>query len=422
MMWAGHDYDTLQAGLQRVNFTDGRPAGGVMTTGPFLVRHESNGSNYHRGRASILSDVFLCEPFGGRDIPISGDVDLSDDESVANALNENPQCVACHQIVDPLAQHFWPFRNRLTAFQVLQGHNAAGCAGQFPCYPVPMYKPPGPQSGDKPTPWEARGLRAPNYWGANSDSLADVGQHMAQDPRFARCAVQQFAAYLTQTPRQALDPDFVGRHHLAFVASGYNAKELARSIVLDDWFLAQAKHTNALESTPEVPGLQVLRPEQLERFVESLTGFRLTYFLTQQNHGAIRTLRDDVLGFRAMAGGINGDTVTQPVHTATPVKLLVLAAHAEEAAGYVVKADFSDELPERRLLNLVEENDTDEVKVRDQLTQLHMQVYGRVVGSDAEAITDLYELWSAVASGSSPADGWKSVLTAMFQAPDVVFY
>ena len=42
---------------------------------------------------------------------------------------------------------------------------------------------------------------------------------------------------------------------------------------------------------------------------------------------------NDGLGFRAMAGGIDGFSVLEPVHTLTPVRLLVYSAYAEEAAG-----------------------------------------------------------------------------------------
>ena len=104
------------------------------------------------------------------------------------------------------------------------------------------------------------------------------------------------------------------------------------------------------------------------------------------------------------------------------MKLLVLAGYAEEAAGFLVDTDFALEADDRRLLKQVEETDTAEATVRGQLAQLHGWIFGRVVTSDDTNITDLYELWSTVSSAANPAEAWKAVLTAMFQAPDAIFY
>jgi hypothetical protein len=285
-----------------------------------------------------------------------------------------------------------------------------------------MYRADLNEDPEAPVPWEVLGLREPNYWGAESSALDDLGAHMANDPRFASCAVQQFAAYLAQRSRESLDPELVARHHLAFVDSGYSAKALAQALVTDPWFLAQSKHDAADVSIPEVPGVQVVRPEQYERLIESLTGFRLVYEIPQQNVGVVRALRDDLVGFRAMAGGIDGFSVTQPVHTATPVKLLVFDMAAQEAAGYVVDRDLESAPEARRLLSLVEPSDTDEGVVREQLIVLHERLYGALAAQGDEAIDELYTLWSALNASANQAEAWKGVITAMLQSPDVIFY
>ena len=77
---------------------------------------------------------------------------------------------------------------------------------------------------------------------------------------------------------------------------------------------------------------------------------------------------------------------------------------------------------QRHLLRWIEASDEDEAAIRTQLVELHAQVYGRIVASEDEAITELYELWAAVAADSTPTDAWKSVLIGMFQSPDIIFY
>ena len=419
-IWSGFDYDESLGGLQKVDLTDERPAAGILSTGSFLMRHESNGANYHRGRASVITDAFLCEPFGGRDIPITGDVDLSDDVAVADALNSNPQCVACHQIVDPMAQHFWGFRSRLTANQVARGYTDEGnCAFRTPCYPIPTFAE--LVRGDGAKPWTVLGLRAPNYWGAETRSLSDMGSKMAADPRFAKCAVERFAAYFAQMGREQLDPDFVGRLQKEFIDSDFDAKHLALSIVTDEWFLSRGK---LAETTLDIPGPQLLRPEQFERFIRQLTGFELKYFIQQSNYGTARTLVDDLVGFRAMAGGIDGDLVTKPVHTFTPVRLLVYSMYAQEAAGFIVTSDLEDTSGQPRLLTQVTAVDTGEEAVRNQLVDLIAKIYGRVVPETNPDVDSLYLLWSSVRNDSNELviEAWKAVLTAMFQSPDALIY
>ena len=396
-IWSGYDYDEALGGRQKVDFIDERPVAGILSTGSFLMRHESNGANYHRGRASVVTDAFLCEPFGGRDIPITGDVDLSDDEAVADALNSNPQCVACHQIVDPMAQHFWGFRSRLVANQVSRGYTDDGnCAFRTPCYPIATFAE--LVRGDGAKPWTVLGLRAPNYWGSETQTLSDMGSEMAADPRFAKCAVERFAAYFAQMGREELDPDFVGRLQKEFIDSNFDAKHLALSIVTDEWFLSRGK---GADTSPDIPGPQLLRPEQFERFISQLTGFELKYFIQQSNYGTARTLVDDLVGFRAMAGGIDGDLVTKPVHTFTPVRLLVYSMYAQEAAGFIVTSDLEGSSGQPRLLTRVTVMDTEEATVRDQLVDLIVHIYGRVVRETNPDVDSLYQLWSSVRNDSN---------------------
>ena len=58
-IWASHTYDASVGGIQKVTFTDNRPPAGILRTGGYLVRHESNGANYHRSRANMIADASL---------------------------------------------------------------------------------------------------------------------------------------------------------------------------------------------------------------------------------------------------------------------------------------------------------------------------------------------------------------------------
>ena len=118
-----------------------------------------------------------------------------------------------------------------------------------------------------------------------------------------------------------------------------------------------------------------------------------------------------------MAGGMDGFKSLAPTHTITPTKVLVMREYAAEAAGYVVKYNFS------ALLTQVSKDTTDETAIRSQLQELHLRILGESVLADSESINDTYELFEAALSNNGNAeDAWMVVLTAMFQDPTVMFY
>jgi len=416
-LWSDHTYNASLGGTQKVYFTDGRPSAGILTSNSLLLKYDSNGANYNRGRANMISDKLLCAPFSGRDIPITGDIDLSDDEAVADAVMNQSECVACHQSVDPLAGQFFGFRYRLTPFQILTAENegcGSGLPPNFSCYPISMY------TSAIQNHWQQFGLREPNYWGANAPTLTEVGQHIATDPRFSLCAAQKFSSYLTQTLESEIDYEQIARLQKVFIDSNYSAKALAVAIVTDPAFLAMdASPTSAADS---LPGLQVTRPEQLERLMLDLSGFQLEYFLNNNNNGQIRAMMDDIIGFRAMSGGVDGSNITSPTHTPTPVKLLAMAAYAEETAGFVVVNDFSMTMSERYLFTELEIPEQDEEIIRQQISLLFARILNVEAAPDSNDVSAAYELWNNIATSTNTAEAWETLLTALFQSPEILFY
>ena len=96
LTWAGHSSDFGIGGKQLVQWEDGRSPAGILTTNSMLTRWESNGDNHNRERANLVSRALLCDDYGLRDIPLTGNIDLSDPLAVADAVNTQPECVACH--------------------------------------------------------------------------------------------------------------------------------------------------------------------------------------------------------------------------------------------------------------------------------------------------------------------------------------
>ena len=430
----GLPYDRELGGWQKTYWVDGRPQSGLLSDSEMWRRHVSNAANFHRGRANFVSKTFLCEDIGGRDVFVEGGVDISDELAVAHAVSTDPGCVGCHNVLDPLAAFWWGYKEQLKRGAISAAYNA-NCEwnwanGDPPrgnyrvehwCYPLKFYDV-SEQEG-----WDEWGLKPPAYFGQPARDVVDLGWMMRDDPRFSTCTVRNVWSWMTQTPRDEAPLEVVAELRDAFVDSDQSFKELARSIVLHDAF-RNVGATPASDGTMEPStGLLSLRPEMWSRTIEDLTGF---VWLANEDGGtcatpsnicwgAIDIANSDLFGFRSMFGGIDGITVTHPIHSPTPTKMMALAYMAQEAAGFVVMEDFGKPVAERRLLTEVEPTTTDESQVRGQLATLHLRILSQPVDPDAAELDPLFDLWSGA---SDPEEGWRVVLTAMLQDPALVLY
>jgi len=431
----GLPYDPLGPEWQVTEWTDGRPISGLLSDSEIWRRHVSNAANFHRGRANFVSRTFLCEDIGARDVFVAGGVDIADEGAVAEAVGNDPGCVACHSALDPLAAFFWGYKEQLQRGAITEAYNL-GCEwdwenGDPPrgsyriehwCYPLKFY------DVSEEGLWYDKGLRPPGFFGHPATDVIDLGQLITEDARFAECTTRNFASYLTQVSREDLPDDWVSGMQHGFVESGFSAKELVRSIVLSDAF------STAREPDPDafaVP-LQTVRPEQLSRSLEDLTGFRwmanqdasncATALGVDNCWGAIDLLDTDLYGVRSMMGGIDGYTVTHPTHIPTPTQLLALRQVAQEAAGFVVEDDFGLSAANRRLLSGVERETTGDAQIREQLVRLHIRLLGEEVDVNSAEIDLSFGLWAGVAEGSDPVEAWKVTIAALLRDPRSVLY
>jgi hypothetical protein len=370
-------------------------------------------------------------------------VNIIDEEAVAESVKNLPECVACHQALDPLAGYLWGFKPILRQNQV--GHAYTNqCDDDFHdltlpdkgpdfrtshyCYPLTLY------SAGTTDDWDHWGLRAPGYFGKPAEDLADVGRLMADDPRFSRCAVKNFAAYLHQVDREEVPEDLVTEWQAGFEEASFNVRSLVKAIVLSEGFRTVG-HVG--DGERPLDRMLVLRPEALAQSIEHLTGFRWVAVgdpancatlddrgqFGSQCWGPVDLGRTDRFGYHAMGGGTDSFWVPDPTHSPTPLKLLAMERFAWNAAGYVVDHDLSAPVGQRRLLVEVEPDTTDEAAVRSQLARLHYQVLSEPVATDDPLIDEAYALFAdAHAATSSTADAWKLVVAATLLDPRMMFY
>jgi hypothetical protein len=414
-------------------WVDGRPQSGILSDTALWLRFTSNGNNFHRGRANTIARTFLCEEFATRDITTDTGVDLSDPIAVSSLVSTNPNCIACHQALDPLAANMWGFKDDLVPTAVDQAYRNYNCEGEAQdyCYPIRFYN---PKNEDRYLDWQ---LPPPAYYGTPVSSFEQLGQMIADDERFHQCTARRFFGYLTENRMDDVPFETVLRFNALFEASGFSAKELAIQVVLSDEF----KTIYAENGGPAIwAGLQTIRPEQYGRTLEELTGF---LFLVDPGcsggcFGTTDVANNDLNGYRTMMGGIDGYQTTRPTHTPIPTKILAMSRFAEEAAGYVVPRDFDEPDPSlRHLLTLVERDTTDEALVRQQIAALHLRILGERVAVDDPEVDASYALWlygAEAPCGDGDADGypdvclhtpeeaWKLLLAAFFQDVRMMFY
>ena len=405
----GLAFDEGGTAWQRTHYEDGRPAAGVLSTNSLWLRHFAGEANANRSRAAFVEWGLLC--LDPADRVVTGDFpDPTDDEAVADAVNHEPACASCHQSLDPIAAHFFGFRRHIFPFNIRDAFDL-GCEDEsdLDCYPLTMYE---PWRVDE---WESRGLRPPSYFGLESDHLGSLGHHIAADPRFIDCTVERFWRYLAQSDVDQVPEEERRQWTDAFIASEYDARELAWSMVTSERFL----------SPPGEGGVptQTLRPEQLARVLEEVAGFEWQIDMSYpkcENHpngclGELPRLLGNDRGFRMLAGGVDGWRVLSPTHSWTGSKALVHALAGEAAADHVVASDFLVSTEHRRLLADVELDDQDPAVIRAQIESIYDRILGlRLSQEDLDGLVDL---WSATTSGGDTAHGWRVVIAAILQDP-----
>jgi len=376
-------------------WVDGRPAAGILSSSVVWMVHRSSGPNHDRGRANLISRALLCTDFLDQGLDLSDDFDLTDEASLRQTLREEPACAGCHEPLDGIAS-FLPF---LPYFVIQESR-----------FPFEMYQP-ALQSD-----WQQGTGRPPTYFGEPGDDIGDLARMIRSDERFWKCTARRFASYLTQRPLEEVPAEEVEVLSDAFVDSGFDAKALAREVVTSEVFLTG----QPLASPHRV------RPEAIDRMYDDLvgTGWWIESAEPCCIEGADTTLgrvelgHDARVGYRTLAGGVDAPFTSEASHALDPTSALVFEAYAEVMAGHAVRRMNA----EGALLSLAPE-EADEAAVREQLSRLYLRLFAQEHSTDDPEIDLAYQLWrQGSAGGAQPDEGWRVVLTALFQDLRMVMY
>jgi hypothetical protein len=285
-------------------------------------------------------------------------------------------------------------------------------------YPV-SYFTPGQRNA-----WQTTNKREPMFFGVEAEGVDGLGQAIANDPRFATCTARRFTSYFSEVGLNDVSPQWVARMRQELVDSNYDAKHLAKEIVLSDEF--RISHDTDATRAETTVGVLKARPDQIHRMLVDLTGFEWSTSSTlrlRMPYGEANLLESDFLGFRVLGGGIDSFFVTSPVHTMSATSSLVAKNAAAAAAEFVVEHDLVAAAGSRTLFIKAGVNATDDAKIKEQLAYLHARIYGELVTADSPEVADTFALYSdAFAANGDRARAWKVTLIGMMSDFRSLFY
>jgi len=371
-------YDDDQGGWQRVRYADNRPAAGYISMGSTYMRYQSDEFNYNRGRANALSRILVCDDFLKRPVDFPRDIDLSDENAIANAVSHNPVCTSCHDQLDPIASFLFPFA------EAEDGEYDAGFRSEY---------------GSN---WEDATGKAPAYYGQAGNDVGDLARSILAGTRYGRCAVTRVYEGLLDRPAGIPDYPAIERHFAAFEAGGRTFKALYRSIMADPVY------RGSVDGERAALGAKMLSPELLQRVVTDLTGFQ-----AKVDGVDLLRLQD---GLRVLGGGLSAYSGDYPSRTANVTRALVQARIAEAAATQVALADGP----------LVNRLFGDHDRGADHFGQEGLEHLYRAVlnrAPTAEELTELSALHDGlVEDGLDPEMARAGVLSVLLRDPEFVIY
>ncbi len=296
------DYPDGQTGWRLAHYTDDRPTAGVLSTNGMWWRYLSTPSNRNRKRANQISRIFLCNDYLTKPISFDRDVNLLDEEAVADAIQHDPGCVSCHVSLDPLASYLYGFW--------YVDDTSAGDAT--------VYHP------EREQKYLTLGGPNPGYYGQAGTSVADLGHKIASDPRFIECAVETAFTRLMGRDTTLEDSDALTIHREAFLDGDLTLRSLFSSIV------KHPRYRSAVSAPDGFAQRKFVTANLLASQVKGITG----YLWTQNG---VEMMKSDAIGVGNLAGRADGQRMVRNSRSPNATMLLVNARLAEAATAHLLK-------------------------------------------------------------------------------------
>lgn len=378
------DYPSDHTGWEVAHYTDGRPPAGVLSTNGLWWRYYSTLSNYNRGRAAALSRLLLCEDYLARPVSFDNNVAIVDTDGVEEALRSNPYCLGCHSSLDPTA-------STLFGFWVANVYNGDEMSHYH--------------AEREPLGASSLGV-SPEFFGRPVSGLAELGEIIGQDPRFARCAARSMAELFWRRDVTVEDFDRVEALRLSYLDGGERLKPLIAAVT-DTAVYRAGGLTDAAgpEEADREATSRLLNSTLLRSTLDDLVG------LTWQANG-FDLLDNDTTGFRIMAGGVDGEQVTRP-QAAPNLTWALTVERASEAVAQVAVQDMGQ--PESLLDGVNAATQASDPAFAAQLDALSWRLLGE--HASQPEIDELTSLWTTINSSEGSQEAWRAVVVTTMRDP-----
>jgi len=366
------------------------PHAGLLSTFHYLRRYPSTETNRNRLRSRMVYQHWLG-------VDVMSLAPRSTDATAVDAAYEIPtmqaaDCVVCHKIVDPLAGVFQDYD--------FEGHLGPRKEGWY----HDMF-----EAG-----FENEAMPASERWRATQW----LGERLVADTRFAVAVVEHvyyilFGRKAMLPPTDIDDPYFVQRRCAyraqrmlieataeRFAESGYNLKEVFKSLIRSDFYRADGLDTVAerperLVELDDIGVVRLLSPEQLERKIAAIFG---------KPWGRLNE------SLAILYGGIDSIAVTERNTDPSGAMGAVQRMMANDVACEHVARDFRRDAVERILFPAIESTvvpgtDESERVIRAAIVYLHEHLLGHEDAPDSPRVDQTFRLFDGIIKEAQQTKG-----------------
>jgi hypothetical protein len=388
------------------------PHAGVLTTHAWLHRFPTTATNRNRHRAKIALRQFM-----GIDLEALAQRPLGSESQFLVPTLEDPACISCHNILDPVAGAFqnWADRNRYRRFK--NNTTALSSGYRSKNYPKDANDNAYYQNGDN---W-FRDMLLPGFnqaalpggYKGNQAALQWLGQEMVKDSRFAMGSVYFWYHGLFAKPPLATPFDDTATNYSARLNAfnaqneifkgiatrfredqgygAYNVKDLLADLIISKWFRAKKLIDQAtLERDSELEDIgayQLLTPEKISRKMLA------TVNVSWQKLAPITS------GYGLLYGGFDAKELTERNTSVNTLLSVTLERMGNELVCDIVKNDFSKSGNERLLFPFVEITDTPAnagKNIQLNIQYLYSHMLNEALDFESAELLQTYDLFQAI--------------------------